>query len=95
MKAKFGRRKADGTNPEVIWNENSFTLDGTDYERDEWNGRCYLLSTPSGFYTKAAREGGLVRYRIPAKRFVELQKECETKIDEYEAWITKIFGGAA
>jgi hypothetical protein len=95
MKARFGRKKDRWTNSEVIWNENNFTLDGTEYERDEWNGRCYFLSTPSGFYTKAAREGGLVRHRIPAKRFVELRKECETKIDEYEAWIKKTFGGAA
>jgi hypothetical protein len=43
MKTRFGRRKAGGRNSEVIWNENSFTLDGTDYERDAWNGRCYLL----------------------------------------------------
>ena len=94
MKARFGKRKGDGSYSEVIWNENSFTLDGTDYDRDPWNGRCYYLSTPHGFYTRLVREGGLARYRIGAKRFAELQKECETRVAGYETLVAKRAGGA-
>jgi hypothetical protein len=90
MKARFGRHLGIGRYSEILWNENRFTLGEVDYERDKWNGRCYLWSTPTGFYTRAAREGGLVRYRIPAKRFAELQKECETRIAAHEAWETGI-----
>jgi hypothetical protein len=94
MKVSYGRTYNNRA-IEVVRDENHFTLAGTDYERDEWNGRCYLWSTPTGFYTKAAREGGLVRFRISAKQFEKLYKECEVKITEYEAWVAKTFGGVA
>ena len=74
MSARLGRRDGVGITKEIIWDENGFTLDGIDYERDSLSGRCYYLST----------RRRVARYRIGAKRFAELQKECEARVMEAE-----------
>jgi hypothetical protein len=60
----------------LIISDNDFVLKGQCYIRDDWSGRCYRLDEPSGFYTKAAREGGLVKKRISSAYYNECRKEC-------------------
>jgi hypothetical protein len=40
------------------------------------SGRYYRLAEPSGFYTKAAREGGLVKKRISQAQYNECLAAC-------------------
>lgn len=55
-----------------------FRLDRVDYERDEYNGRCYILDTSRSFTSKVSREGGLVRRRISYDTYKKaLKKACK------------------
>ncbi|OGO90318.1 MAG: hypothetical protein A2Y17_12170 [Clostridiales bacterium GWF2_38_85] len=62
--------------------DNEFVLNDNSYERDELSGRCFILNTPSGFYTKAAREGGLVKQRITNERYNEALIVCKAMLQE-------------
>ena len=48
---------------------NDFRLEGVDYERDEYNGRCYILDVSNSLTSKVSREGGLVRRRISKEEY--------------------------
>lgn len=60
-------------------NENDFTYDGCNYERDEINGRCYRLD-PSENMSDPRMDGALVKRRISRAVYEELlekvQEEC-------------------
>jgi hypothetical protein len=60
----------------LIISSTDFVFEGFVYVQDSWSGRCYRLVEPSGFYTKAARECGLVRKRISLARFNECLAAC-------------------
>jgi hypothetical protein len=61
----------------LLISSNDFMLAGQLFIRDEWSGRCYRLDEPSGFYTKAAREGGLVKKRISQSYYSECLEKCK------------------
>jgi hypothetical protein len=64
----------------LLISSNDFMLEGQLFIRDEWSGRCYRLGEPSGFYTKAAREGGLVKKRISQAYYDKSLVECKAQI---------------
>lgn len=55
---------------------NDFRLNGVDYERDEYNGRCYFLDTSNSLTSKVSREGGLVRRRISKDQYRKALREA-------------------
>jgi hypothetical protein len=57
-----------------------FLYEGSVYFQDSWSGRCYRLTEPSGFYSKAAREGGLVKKRISLACYTECLEVCKQKV---------------
>jgi len=60
----------------------NFIYRGTWYRKDVWNGRCYRMEEPCGFYSRIGREGGVARRRISAALFSSLLKECEERISK-------------
>jgi hypothetical protein len=66
----------------MIISSNDFMLKGQLFIRDDWSGRCYRLDEPSGFYSKAAREGGLVKKRISRAYYSECLEECKAQLAE-------------
>jgi hypothetical protein len=69
----------------MIISDTDFLYEESLYLRDSWSGRCYRQVEPSGFYSKAAREGGLVKKRISLARYAECREAC----------IRSLAGGAA
>ena len=65
---------------------NDFRLDGVDYERDEYNGRCYRLDASNSLTSKVSREGGLVRRRISKEEYRKALRKAVKKfgIDIYK-----------
>lgn len=59
-----------------------FRYKKVDYEKDDYNGRCYLLDTPRSFNTKAAREGGLVRRRISKVVYEEARRMAIKEVEK-------------
>jgi len=68
----------------TIFGDGIFIHQGTWYDRDIFNGRCYKLEEPCGFYSRIGREGGMARRRISAALFAQLLNECKTRISEAE-----------
>jgi hypothetical protein len=68
----------------TIFNKNTFIHQGRFYDRDLFNGRCYRLEEPCGFYSRIGREGGMARRRISAALFAQLLNECNARIAEAE-----------
>jgi hypothetical protein len=66
----------------MIISDYDFVLAGQVFFRDDWSGRYYRLDEPSGFYTRAARERGLVKKRISRACYEERLTECKAKIAE-------------
>jgi hypothetical protein len=64
----------------MIISSNDFMLKGQLFIRDDWSGRYYRLDEPSGFYSKAAREGGLVKKRISQACYNKRLEECKAQI---------------
>jgi hypothetical protein len=60
----------------MIISPTDFLYEGFVYFRDSWSDRCYRLVEPSGFYSKAAREGGLVKKRISLAHYNECLEAC-------------------
>jgi hypothetical protein len=60
----------------LIISPTDFLYKGTVYFLDSLSGRYYRLAEPSGFYTKTAREGGLVKKRISQAQYNECQAAC-------------------
>ncbi len=56
--------------------DNSFTYDYYDYERDEYNGRCYRLE-PSENMHDPEMDGALVKHRISRKLYEELLEKAK------------------
>lgn len=56
--------------------DNSFTYNFTEYERDEYNGRCYRLS-PSENLHDPNMDGALVRRRISKAEYESLLESCK------------------
>jgi hypothetical protein len=61
----------------MIISFNDFMLRGQLFFRDDVSDRYYRLEEPSGLYSKAAKEGGLVRKRISRARYEKCREECE------------------
>jgi hypothetical protein len=69
----------------MIISDTDFLYEGSLYLRDSCSGRCYRQVEPSGFYSKAAREGGLVKKRISLACYTGCREAC----------IRSLEGGAA
>jgi hypothetical protein len=65
----------------MIISPTDFLYEGFVYFKDSWSGRCYRLVEPSGFYSKAAREGGLVKKRISLARYTECLETCRRIVE--------------
>ena len=66
----------------AVFNANCSTHRGVFYDRDLFNGRCYRLEEPCGFYSRIGRDGGMARRRILAALFASLLNECEARISK-------------
>jgi hypothetical protein len=69
----------------MIISSNDFLLKGQLYIRDDWSGRYYRLDEPSGFYTRAARKGGMVKKRISRAYYNKCREECKSLIAAEDA----------
>lgn len=62
----------------AYFNENSFKYDYMDFERDEYNGRCYILEM-----SKCMRpdcDGKLVRKRVSKDNYEKALKKCKEEL---------------
>lgn len=62
-----------------IIDKNSFVYDFINYEKDEYNGRCYILTESCNL--RPEMDGALVRKRISNKAYEETLKKA-TKVTE-------------
>lgn len=69
-------------------NENDFMSNGTNYERDEDNGRCYALYESTNL--RPEFDGALVKRRISAKVFEERKAKCLRAVEKYEQFLVSI-----
>jgi hypothetical protein len=69
----------------MIISSNDFLLKGQLYIRDDRSGRYYRLDEPSGFYTKAAREGSLIKKRISQAYYNKCLEDCKAIIAAEDA----------
>ena len=96
MKGKSIGHIGSSSEYETFSNDNTFIHKGVWYMRDTFNGRCYRLEEPCGFYSRIGREGGMARRRISAALFASLLDECKTRISEAEqAGRLVIYSGSA
>lgn len=58
-----------------IIDKNSFVYDFVDYEKDEYNGRCYILVESCNL--RPEMDGALVRKRISNKAYEEAFKKAK------------------
>lgn len=58
-----------------IIDKNSFVYDFVDYEKDEYNGRCYILVESCNL--RPEMDGALVRKRINNKAYEEAFKKAK------------------
>lgn len=58
-----------------IINENSFVYNFINYEKDEYNGRCYILVESCNL--RPETDGALVRKRISKKEYEEALKKTK------------------
>lgn len=58
-----------------IINENSFVYDFVNYEKDEYNGRCYTLIESCNL--RPEMDGALVRKRISKNEYEEAFKKVK------------------
>ena len=58
-----------------IIDENSFVYNFINYEKDEYNGRCYILAESSNL--KPEMDGALVRKRISKNAYEEALKKVK------------------
>lgn len=61
-------------------NENNFTYQYVDYERDEYNGRCYQLVETTDL--RPEMDGALVRRRISNAAYEEARKAVLNILEE-------------
>ena len=64
-----------------------FRYNNVDYEKDEYNGRCYILDTSRDFNSKVAREGGFVRRRISRAVYEEARAAAIKEVEKAAATI--------
>jgi hypothetical protein len=69
----------------MIISSNDFMFKGQLFIRDDWSGRYYRLDDPSGFYTRAARKGLLVKKRISQAWYKENLEKCKAQIAAEDA----------
>ena len=70
--------------------EFSFVCNRVDYEKDEYNGRCYMLVESCNLAPEMA--GALVKKRIKNALYESRRIECLAAIEKYEKWCAEIFG---
>ena len=75
-------KDANGRVAYWINNENDFIYNGSYYERDEYNGRCYRLEESTCLRSDC--DGKLVRRRISAKNYAELLEMCKAELQEFQ-----------
>lgn len=63
-------------------NDNNFMLDGINYEKDEYNGRCYRLEDSCCLRTDC--DGKLVRRRISVTDYKQLLEKLQAMIPSKE-----------
>ncbi len=55
-----------------------FTCDGIEYEKDEFNGRCYRLEASTSL--RSSTDGALARRRISVKEYETALHKCESEL---------------
>lgn len=65
-----------------IRNENSFTYNCLEYERDEENGRCYMLVESCDL--RPEMDGALVRKRIKKSVYEKALSDCKKIFEQPE-----------
>lgn len=81
--------QAHGTDTIVLKEGNkygsAFRYNKIDYEKDCYNGRCYLLDESRSFNSQVAREGGLVRRRISRVAYEEAKAAAIKEVEQAAA----------